>query len=172
MPFAASSDFCDKPPQRGATLAKMDVGKSEVGQRIRDAAQAKGLPTPAALHQRFIEETTNRSLRQTVTRQTVSNWWHGKVYPSMDMLPILAQVLGSEQEWLLFGSKRNEQLRKERQYLARISEEEGQLITAFREANKAGQKTMLRQAKVIAEEQPAPEATVHPMRRKDDKLKP
>jgi transcriptional regulator with XRE-family HTH domain len=170
MPFARSSDFCDKPKEGVATLARMTDGKDQVGKRIRGAAEAKGIRTPAALHQMFLNETKNRSLRQTVTRQTVSNWWYGKVYPSLDMLPLLALVLGSEQEWILFGSKRGDQLKHERLYLSRVNEEEALLLTAFRGASKAGQKTMLRQAVVIAEEQPAPEATVHPMRRKDDKL--
>lgn len=149
----------------------MSDGKDDVGKRIRDAAKHKNLENPTKLSEAFSAAAKNRNLKQTVTRQTVSNWWHGKVYPSMDMLPLLAAVLEEEQEWILFGSKRGDQLKKERQFLIRANEEEAALLTAFREASRSGQKTILRQAKVVAEEQPADEATVHQMRRKDDKLK-
>jgi transcriptional regulator with XRE-family HTH domain len=158
-------------PEWTATLTCMSEGKADVGSRIQNAAARKSLETPTRLWAAISAEAKNLNLKQTVTRQTVSNWWHGKVYPSMDTLPLLARVLGEEQEWLLFGSKRGEQLKKERQYLARISDEEAALLTTFREASKSGQKTILRQAKVVAEEQPADTATTHNMRRKDDKLK-
>lgn len=149
----------------------MDEGKSAVGERIQDCAKERGIATPAALHKILSEDARNKGSRQTVTRQTVSNWWYGKVYPSLDWLPLLSSVLGTDQEWILFGSKRSEQLKKERQYLARVSEEEIALLTAYREASKPGQKTILKLAKGVSEEHPAPEATIHPFRRKDDKRK-
>lgn len=149
----------------------MADGKGAVGQRIRDCAAHLGIKGPTALCELLLTELQNRTPKQTITRQTVSNWWHGLVYPSLDMLPALADVLRCEQEWLLFGSRRGDQLRREKLYLARVSDEEALLLTAFRESNKSGQRSMLRMAKTLAEEHPAPEATVHPMRRKDDKIK-
>jgi len=156
-------------PVAPATLAVMDGGRAEVGQRIRDCAQHRGIDGPSALRELFLAELVRKGSHQEVTRQTLSNWWHGKVYPDLDTLWALAAVLGTDQEWILFGSRRGDQLKKERQFLARVSEEELTLLTSYRETSKAGQKTMLRTAKNLADEHPAPEATVHPMRRKDDK---
>jgi transcriptional regulator with XRE-family HTH domain len=145
--------------------------RSSVGSRIREMADLKGIAGPTELCALLHTELQKRRLGQTFTRQTVSNWWHGKVYPDLDTLLCLAEVLGTDQEYLLFGSRRGDQLKKERQFLTRISEEEAALLTTFRESSKAGQKTILRQAKIVAEEQPAPEGEVHQMRRKDDKTK-
>lgn len=156
------------PVKQPATLSVMDQGKGALGKRLRECAQDKRIKGPQALCDLVHTELEKRGLRQTVTRQTVSNWWHGKVYPSLEMLPILAAVLGTDQEWLLFGSKRGEQIKREREFLARVSEEELRLLTLFRESSKSGQRTILKQVQVIADEQPAPEATIHPMRRKDD----
>lgn len=146
-------------------------GKDSVAQRIRDCAEHRKIAGPTALHELFIAELKRGGLRQTVTRQTISNWWNGKTYPDLDLLPHLGTVLGTEQEWILFGSRRGDQLKKDRVFLTRVSEEEALLLTSYREASKTGQKTMIRQAKVIAEENPAQEASVHHLRRKDDKLK-
>jgi transcriptional regulator with XRE-family HTH domain len=166
-----ASDIFDSRTMGTTTLAFMEGGKADVGKRIRDCAEDRGIETPAALHKILTQDARNKGTRQTVTRQTVSNWWYGKVYPSLDWLPILAGTLRTDQEWILFGSKRSDQIKRERQYLARISEEEGQLLTVFREASKSAQKTIMKLAKGLSEEDPSPEASVHPFRRKDDKLK-
>jgi transcriptional regulator with XRE-family HTH domain len=146
----------------------MDDGKTAVGTRIRECAEKKAIKGPQALCDLLLVELQKRTPRQTITRQTVSNWWHGKVWPSLDMLPALATVLGTEQEWILFGSRRGDQLKRERIYLSRISEEEMALLTVFRETSKSGQRSILKMVKTLAEDNPAPEASVHPMRRKDD----
>ena len=166
--FACASDFCDKVSKPTATLNGVDNERAGVGERIRFSAQGKGIKGPAALCALLHDELTKRGVKQTFTRQTVSNWWHGKVYPDLDTLDALAKVLGTEREFLLFGSRRNDQLRKEKLYLQRISDEESLLLTAYRESSKSGQRSMLKVAKGIAEEHPADEATIHQMRRKDD----
>jgi transcriptional regulator with XRE-family HTH domain len=168
MTFATASYFCDNRGRPAATLMPMD-GRSDVGKRIRDAAEAKKIAGATELCELLHDELRRRGLKQTFTRQTLSNWWNGKVWPDLDTLPALAEVLGSEQEWILFGSRRGDQLKKERQYLTRVSEEEAALLTSYREASKAAQKTILKTAKTISEEHPAPEADVHQMRRKDDR---
>lgn len=177
-----ASDFFDKRTTGTTTLLVMERGedrKAAVGRRIRDCAEERGLGDPAALHQAIVKILTdderNKGSGQTVTRpvtrQTVSNWWYGKVYPSLEWLPVLASVLETDQELILFGSRRGDQLKKERQYLARVSEEELALLTSFRESSKSGQKTIVKLVRGVAEEHPAPEASVHQLRRKDDKRK-
>lgn len=165
---------------RLVTLPSMRISKRDIGTRIAEARKAKGIESLAELCRLVLERAKSRArehpgvdgkMKQTLTPQTVSNWEGGKVVPSWDMLPLLAEVLGTEEEWILFGSKRNEQLRKERQFLERINDEEAALLTMFREASKSGQKTILKLARDVAEDHPAPEASVHPMRRKDDKVK-
>ena len=154
-----------------SSVEDLEQFREAIASRIRACAAHCGLKGPQALTDLFLQEATKRGLRLTVTRQAVSTWWHGKVIPGWDVIPVLAAILGTEQEWLLFGSKRGEQMKKERQYLARVSEDELALLTTYREASKTGQRTITRTAKSIAEESPAPEASVHPFRRKEDKLK-
>jgi len=158
-----------------ATLSRVDDRdiqfRAAVGQRIQECARHRGFATPAALHARILQELIKRNPKDSLSRQAVSNWWHGKIIPSWDTLPALAIVLGVEQEWILFGSKRNEQLRKEKQYLARVSEDELALLTKYREASKSGQRIIAKVTHEVAEEHPAPDASIHPLRRREDKVK-
>jgi transcriptional regulator with XRE-family HTH domain len=181
MMFARASTIFDTQIAEMATLPAMREKKaSEVGERIRTLMADKKIPDRKELHRLVLElaqrnanglERTGKHKKQTLTPQTVSNWIGGKVVPSWDMIPLLAQVLGTEEDYLVFGSKRRDQIRSEKQYLSRVNDEEAALLTAFRESSKSGQKTILKLARDVAEDHPAPEATVHPMRRKDDKLK-
>lgn len=98
----------------------------------------------------------------------MSNWLGGKVVPSWDMIEPLCHVLGIEGEWLLFGSKRRDQLKKERQYLVRVNDEELAWLSTLRDASSQGQKTILKLAKDVAEDHPAEDAKIHQLRRKDD----
>jgi hypothetical protein len=156
---------------------QMDSSEEAISARIKQLMKDRGLEHPdgrlnvTELHRLISQELKTREDggKRTITRQTVSNWIAGRI--KVEELPFLAKALGSEREYILFGSKRGEQLKKERQFLARVNEEELALLTAFREASKSGQRIIVKQAQSVAEEQPAPEATVHPMRRKEDKLK-
>lgn len=158
----------------------MEMSKEAIGARIRDAAKEKGVDGPADLCRRVLlaakalsvarESDGREKLKQTLTPQSVSNWLGGKVVPSWDMLAPLCQVLGVEGEWLLFGSKRREQLKKERQYLVRVNDEELAWLSVLRDSNVQGQKTILKLAKDVAEDHPATEADIHHLRRRDDRL--
>jgi hypothetical protein len=153
-----------------------------VGRHIRTLIELRGISGRKDLYNRLLEvakkqsggdfgQNETKKSKQTLTPQTVSNWIGGKVVPGWEWIPLLAEVFEVPEEEIVFGSKRGEQLKKDRQYLARITDEEALLLTAFRDTSKAGQKTILRQAKVVADEHPAPEATVHLMRRRDDRTK-
>lgn len=158
----------------------MDERKQQVGARIALAMKYKGIPGPAELCRLVLKqrELLNRALthnepkvKQTLTAQAVSNWINGKVMPSWDMLPSLAKVLDLQEEEILFGAKRSDQMRRERQFLSRINEEEAALLTAYREANKTGQKSIVKMARTLAEDHPVEDASVHLLRRKEDKAK-
>lgn len=159
----------------------MEISKEAIGGRITEAAKAKGIDRPAELCRQVLAAAKRMAVlresdgatkaKQTLTPQSVSNWLGGKVVPSWDMLAPLASVLGVEGEWLLFGSRRRDQIKQERQYLVRVNEEELAWLTTLRDSNQQGQKTILKIAKDIAEEQPAPHADMHTLRRKDDKAK-
>lgn len=140
----------------GKFKGSADLGR-KVSQALKDLSATKRL---------------NHFTKQTISDQTASNWINGKVIPTWDVLPALEHVIDVPEDAILFGPKRDEQIRKEREFLARVSEEELRLLTIYRETSKPGQKTIIKQAKLTCEDHPAPEATVHPMRRKEDKLKP
>lgn len=152
-----------------------DYSDSAISTRIKELMKDKGLEHPdgrlnvGALHKQLSVVLKNRTDggKKTITRQTVSNWVAGQA-PKLDELTYLAKVLDTEREYILFGSKRGDQMRREKQFLARVNEEELALLTAYRMASKGGQKTITKLAKDVAEDHPAPEATVHQMRRKDD----
>lgn len=158
----------------------MDISKEAIGRRIRAAADIKGLSRPADLCRAVLKAAKELSAaresddetkpKQTLTPQSVSNWLGGKVVPSWDMLEPLCKVLGLEGEELLFGSKRRDQLKKERQYLVRVNDEELAWLSTLRDASAQGQKTILKLAKDVAEDHPATDADVHQLRRKDDRL--
>lgn len=157
----------------------MGERKEEVGARIAAAMKAKGIPGPAELCRLVLRRlevlardvASERKLKQTLTAQSVSNWINGKVMPSWEMLPALSEVLGLQEEEILFGSKRSDQMKRERQFLSRITEEEATLLTAYREANKNGQKSIVKMARTLAEDNPVEDASVHQLRRKDDRTK-
>lgn len=144
-------------------------GKQAVGARIRQCAAALEIDGPQALLNLLIPELRKLDPRQSATRQTVSNWWHGKVYPSLDTLPALAAVLQCDQEFILFGKRRGDQLKMERQYLSRVNDLEALALTYLREMNQSAQKSALKVLRTLAEDQPAQDATVHQLRRRTDK---
>ena len=159
------------------TLAAMRFDRKKMGGRIAEARMRRGITTQAELCRKLIQVLERRggtsdglkNPKQTITAQSVNNWEKGSAVPSMDMLAILAALLEVDEEWILFGSDRNTDIKQERFYLSRVTEEEGRLLTAFREASKAAQKAIIDTAVSIANASPAPNAQVHQLRRKDDK---
>jgi transcriptional regulator with XRE-family HTH domain len=134
---------------------------------------AKGILTQAELCRLMMASmkdtpaTTKRG--RNVTPQAISAWENGEVVPSWENLAILCSVLQTDEEEILFGKERNKQLRSERYFMARVNEDEGRLLTTFREASKDGQRAILESARSLANALPAPEAQIHPLRRKDDR---
>lgn len=178
--FARARTFYDTPVKVAATLTVVSTDYSDdaISARLKELMRVKGLVHPdgrldvSALHQQLLSVLKTRSDggRKTITRQTVSNWIGGQP-PKLDELGYLARVLDTEREYILFGSKRGDQIKRERQFLARVNQEELELLTSYREASKGGQKTISKLAKDVAEDHPADQATVHQMRRKEDKMK-
>lgn len=185
LPFGMSSTIWDTRGQAPTTLGNMsvEISEKEIKDNLRACLKAcmdEGkFGGPADLMRLVIPELEklaaqhpkSAKLKKTISDQTASNWIQGRVIPDWYQLAALAAAVGVPGDQLLFGSRRGEQLKKEREYLTRVSEEEMKLLTAYREANKSAQKTILKQARVVADDHPAPEASVHQLRRKDDKLK-
>lgn len=155
----------------------MKVDKKELGERIAEARKLRGIQSAAGLCRALVEAMKKspqlsdgkKNAKTTLTPAAVSNWERGEQIPSWDLMDLLELVLEVDQEELLFGTRRAGQLRKERIYLVRVTDDEARLISAYRETSKEGQRTITKVVKSIAEEQPAPEATIHQLRRKDDK---
>jgi hypothetical protein len=184
MLFESSSTIWDRPNPALATLPAMTDAeiKANVAGTLGNAQKDKKFEGPADLARLISAALKHRAagsekghdgkkIKQTISPQTASNWINGKVIPYWDVLPAIAGVVGVAEDEILFGPRRSDQLRKEREYLTRVSEEEMRLLTIYREASKSGQRTLIKQAKIVAEEHPAPEASLHHLRRKDDKIK-
>jgi hypothetical protein len=117
-------------------------------------------------------ETHNvRPHKKTISDQTASNWIRGEVIPDWNQLAALALAIDVPGDQILFGNRRSDQLKREREYLVRVSDEELRMLTIFRESSKAGQRTILKQAKIVADESPSPAGDVHHLRRKNDQSK-
>lgn len=134
-----------------------------IGERIAQARPAAGIETQQELATRLAKR-----LGKKITRQSVQQWESGKHPPGWDKLPALAIELKKEEEWIMFGERRSAQIAGDKRFLASVSTEEADLLTAFRSANPAGQAGILATARALAREHPAPMATLHPMRRRDD----
>lgn len=167
-----------------ATLAPMskkdEYPHRDIGDRIKELMRTAKLvdsenaPSRARLHAAVVAELEKLHKagepKQTIEPQSVSNWMSGRSRPRDSILPALATVLNTERENILFGSRRSDQLRRERQFLARVNEEEMALLTIFRGASKGGQQLIMKQSQAVAESQPAPDASIHALRRKDDRI--
>jgi transcriptional regulator with XRE-family HTH domain len=164
-------------PKGFPTLPAVRFDRKKLGERIAQARLKKGITSQAELCRKLIAvlerrggtSDSGKNPKQTLTAMSVNNWEKGTNVPSMEMLAVLAAFLEVDEEWLLFGSERNSDIKQERFYLSRVTEEEGRLLTAFREASKAAQKAIVDTAMSIAKASPAPNAQVHQLRRKDDK---
>jgi transcriptional regulator with XRE-family HTH domain len=144
-----------------------------IGRRIVQARLAQGFNTPAALAKAIQEKIASGGKKptgRTLARQTVENWEKGRHVPPWEKVELMARVFRPEhnEEFIMFGERRAEQLIQDRSVLARISDEEVALLQLFRETSEQGRKSILASAKGIAEDHPAPEAVVHNFRRVTD----
>lgn len=176
-----SRPIWDKASQRRATLPLMSEEQIRENVRAcleihRKAGKFKGPADLARLVNstlaRIGAETHNvRPHKKTISDQTASNWIRGEVIPDWNQLAALALAIDVPGDQILFGNRRSDQLKREREYLVRVSDEELKMLTIFRESSKAGQRTILKQAKIVADESPSPAGDVHHLRRKNDQSK-
>jgi transcriptional regulator with XRE-family HTH domain len=159
----------------------MGISKEDIGKRIARLRTKRGILTQAELCRQLViaaqqsfgpSSSDSGSKRgRNLTPQAVSSWEQGEVVPAWENLALLAQVLATSEAEILFGSVRDADdnlVVQEKLYLSRITEEEAALLTAYRAASKEGQRFIVKNAKGVAEELPAPEATIHNFRRKTD----
>lgn len=141
----------------------------EIGKRIRQARDAKGLRNASALaealQKKYLEKCKVEGIKprgRALARQTVENWEKGAHVPPWEKVELMAAVFGPEhnEEWIMFGARRALQIQEEKTILARISPEESRLIQTFRAANDQGQSAILASAKGISGQHPAPDATL------------
>lgn len=151
------------------------IDKQAIGRRIVEAREKHGLMTQQALAD-ALNQAAQRLLGGKATgsmsRQTVQHWEKGKVVPPWDKLELLAAVFGDQydEEWIMFGQRRQQQLAEEKPLLVYLTQQEAELINDFRHANDYGKRSIRINAKAVSQDQPAPEAGVHLMRRSTDKL--
>ena len=114
--------------------------------------------------------------KTTVTRPTVYNWENGKHVPPWGQLKWLTELFEKanerpgyggpyDEERILFGKRRNDQIGTGRPYLVRVGDAEMALLTAFVSANAHGQQTMLESVQMLAKLNPAQDAEVVKIRR-------
>ena len=151
----------------------MKFNAKEIGKRIKEAREARGIRTQKALADRLRQASETKSASRAAPKlkyQSVQQWESGSHIPPWDKVELLAEVLGPNygEEWLMFGSKRTNQLASERPFLSYISTEEQELLNAYRHANMDGKKSIISTAKTLAATHPVPAAEIHPLRRKTD----
>jgi transcriptional regulator with XRE-family HTH domain len=135
---------------------------AEVGKRI---VEARGLLGKA--ENRQIDQA-ELARRLGVNKESIRIWEAGEQLPSYKNLGKLAQALKVDEEWLMFGIRRGEQITAERPFLDYLSPDEQALITAFRATGPDGRKATLGAAQSNAKILPSAIADVVRLRRKDD----
>lgn len=150
------------------------IDKKKIGERIIEARRAVGLMTAEALADAMRKKSQERDAKsgglERLSRQTVQHWEKGKVCPPPDKLELLALVFGGEydEQWIMFGDRRRQQLDDERPLLVYLTKEEAELINDFRHSNAYGKRSIRINAKAVRQDQPVAEADLHLMRRKVD----
>lgn len=165
----------------------MRIDPKQVGRNIQAARIECGFTSAdklsAALRALIRNKVTdNRQEGSKLGRQTVRNWETGKIFPPWLQLQLLCRVFEQpeikkrpqyngpyDEERLLFGKRREGQLKGERHHLVRVSDQELVLLTAFLDTNPHGQEMIIKHARMAAETNPVAEAVVHPFRRKEDR---
>lgn len=146
------------------------IDAKAIGKRIEEARRDRGITSQQGLAEKLIEaagkQAGKRNFFSTLTRQTVQHWESGKVVPPWDKVELLAVVLAGEydEEWIMFGSRRGEQLASERPVVAYITPEEAMLIQEYRHADTTGRKSIISNAKAIAKDFPTKAAELHALR--------
>lgn len=149
------------------------IDKKKIGERIVEAREIRGIRTPGALAKLIIDAARERGLGEKfarLSRQTVEHWESGSVCPPVDKLELLAAVFGDEydEEWIMFGQRRRQQISDEKPLMVYLTKEEAALVNDFRHSNPTGRRSIRINARAVAEDQPADEASVHTLRRKND----
>lgn len=143
-----------------------------IGKRIKQAREARGLRTAAALaealQKKYIERCRIQGIKprgRALARQTVENWEKGKPPPPWEKVELMALVFAPEhdEEWIMFGTRRAQQIQEQKSILARISPLESRMIQILRSASETGQQTIIATALAISAQYPAAEAAVVPL---------
>lgn len=137
----------------------MKLDPIAIGQRITTARLKLGLKSPASLAALIVQKSEKKKGENKVNAETVRNWEAGKILPPWDKVDQLSNRLDIEADVLLFGDKREEQLRSARPHLELISPEEAELIELHRRTTPDGQKTILSTARGIQRDNAVPDAT-------------
>lgn len=137
----------------------------EIGARIVEARVIKGITSSGALARR-LQQRKSSGPPQPVSRETVRKWEVGDTIPPPEKIEQLAQLLGVAEEWLLFGIRREDQLRHERRFMEWVSDEEMAILTNFRLTNATGQDEVRHTAARMAKKFPRPTAEIRQIRGK------
>lgn len=159
----------------------MRLDPKKAGENIARARRECGFSSAgklaAELRKLMAEKVTDPEKRITLSRQTVENWEKGEPVPPWGQLALLTELFEKskerpeydgpyDEERLLFGKKRTDQLQKEKQFLVRVGPEEMALLSAYLAANSHGQETIIENAQLLAKKNPAKDADVIPIRSK------
>ena len=158
------------------TLRRMDAER--IGRSIQDARKLRGYSSTQKLAAALGElmkakrkegEQPKGKGKDSLSRPAVDNWENGGGIPPWDKVELLAELFGDpyDEEWILFGQRREEQLAAEKPILALLSPQELELLQEYRHANDSGRKSILTSAKAFRRENPLPLASVQALRGKD-----
>lgn len=153
----------------------MRLDPKKAGENIAQARRQCGYSSTeklaAALRKLIAEKITDPKEKITLSRQTVDNWEKGEPVPPWGQLALLTELFEKskerpeydgpyDEERLLFGKRRTDQLQKEKQFLVRVGPEEMALLSAYLAANSHGQETIIASAQLLAKKNPAEDADV------------
>ena len=113
----------------------------QMGERIKRLREDAGYSTQQSL-----------ATALGVSRQNVALWEAGKGMPKWSQFPGLASRLKTDEEYILYGHSPNHKPTQDRRFLSYVSEEEGDLLTAFRSCSDPGRNAILASAKALRQE--------------------
>ena len=130
----------------------MKIDPHEVGARLRAAREAAGLS-----QEEFAAKISQKSAKKGITPinpETVRLWEKGSHPPQWNKLAQICSLLRIEEDELLFGSRRLEQIRSERPRLVYVTPKEADLIIIFRHSSGPAQLRILEVANTLADNDP------------------
>ena len=141
-----------------------------IGDRIYKARTLAGLSQNAlgALLQKNPKDASGKAY----TGSAVGHWEKGKGIPEIAAVQLLCRVFSErlapdyDEEWLLFGERREGQLRQERPHLTWVTPEEIELLTKFRQTSSSGREMVVGMADLAQKQHPINSADIHQLRRK------